>query len=118
MVICGKNSIAMCEELTALLKGWEYFPNIIAVQNKRYNICDEPYHQYPIEGERERAWQYLCNEVNQVAFDLLAIAIVTNLISRFTHRPHALTADELDEKITKSLRMVHSVLEEQFECTN
>jgi hypothetical protein len=104
--------------LTALLEGWEYFPNIIAVQSKRYNICDEAYHEYPTEGERERAWQYLCNEVNQVAFDLLAIAIVANIISRLGHRPHALTPEELDEKISKSLRMMHSVLKEQFECTN
>jgi hypothetical protein len=114
LIICGKNSIRMCEELTALLRGWEYFPNIIAVQSNRYSINDEPFHAYASGEGRERGWEFLCNEVNQIAFDMLTIAIVANITSRLGHRPHTLTEEELDEKITKSLKMVHKALEEQF----
>lgn len=89
LVICGKNSIKMCEQLVALAGKWEYFPALIALQNHKYNICDEPYHHYdPTASHSDRAWQFLCNEVGQMAFDLLAISIVANISSRLTHRAH------------------------------
>ena len=113
LVICGKNSIKMCEELVVLLQGWEHFPNIIAFQNNKYNLCDEPYNNYS-NSNPEKGWQFLCNDVSQIAFDLLAITTVANINSKLSYRAWTFSIEDLEEKVTKSLKMVHTALNEQF----
>lgn len=49
-----------------------------------------------------------------MAFDLLAITIVANINSKLSYRAWTFSIEDLEEKVTKSLKMVHTVLNQQF----
>lgn len=70
-------------------------PNIIAIQNNKYSICDEPYNNYR-QQMKDKGWEYVCNEVNQIAFDLLAIAIIANINNKLVYRPWTFKQEDLE----------------------
>ena len=113
--VSGKNSIKMCGQLVQLIKDSQHLPNIIAIQNNKYNICDEVYNNYSNEM-KDKGWEYVCNEVNQIAFDLLAIAIIANINNKLVYRSWIFKQQDLEQRVKKSLKMVQTVLGKYFEC--
>jgi hypothetical protein len=48
---------------------------------------------------------------------MLAITIIANINNKLTHRAWTFSEADLDERVSKSLKMVQNILSHHFECT-
>ncbi len=85
LILCGQNSRNISGKLSKVCSTWAYPPNIIAFESSIYTSCDREYNAYPIRSEN-RAWNFLCNEVNQIAFDMLVVALVSKISQILTKK--------------------------------
>ena len=118
LMICGKSSVAICERLSEWSKDWPYPPNFIALQSDRYSINSEPFTRYEDSPfrEGERAWEYLCCELNELTLDMVTISIVNHITGQLSRKKCTFTQSDLDDLISRSQKFVYRVIEGRFDC--